>query len=1120
MSTNFEKLLVDTINLMVIEPSILFVGDDIDLADVNITDKPWSAIYTTQKNEKLIEFFKNDSRRVLEINEFKDIDELKFSRIDLPVVRLCGTSNFPIDAILQDQFQLAAIEKLPKLLSNYGHIFFTGRFSQDIVKNFCLKILEINRKQIVLMFGFSSERSENGYIQRIIDDEKAIPYESQINSMFIDIINEIESYNFNENKRETINSDVIFYMSGKPIAMGSNLDKEVLLNVRQFAQLLNVNDVERSNIFPPTETIQHFASFLQFSTTGFPQWYGYRENNCFHANRYFENELLERTKKILTYAATKERKGNPIMLRGQACCGKTNALSALAYRVFIEKRHPVLYIPESDINFYIDIEKDAYGNVMKKKTSSYEALEMLIRRIEEKSENPVPVLIVWDTACRNKRELQKASNLLFSLREDGRQVQIVCTGYSSLEDDEEINGHYSFIDVDIFLHNDEQCNEVKLIENLLIEKGGFQPADAKKYMDQYSAAENFFASLYMFREVHIDLKRRLRRENEGRIEDISEKIEEINKSTATERLKGVVAVQLLKYIDKFGWQISADSDEIEQEREVKSEERKKRLANIVCCIAFCTIYKEKLPVSIILRMLGDIDIPTTKVFDVIMNNSLLMHTVSPENDEPSVVVRSELEAQLILEEYKREKMDIVLQLIDYISPYNADELQLIKNIIRLIGPNNKNTKLSLWNQYNEEFDELLLKLSELRKKTLSEELILHEITLGREILKDNNRLNEVERKQRMADLIELANKAIEKHDSIKLDKFLSNVYVEWAQLCIRYSSLDPIYSKEVMFGDIERKLKLVINRYPKNGYAYSTYLWAGFRYAQSMEEADERKLELLEKLAAIRDVVEDELKDIDFDENILAEVDCLLDSSSVSEDRFLLSIEKGKAYGLYFKVRQIRGLGEDKLDYNSSIVDKKGYISRCRKIVKLLTDERYYRIAIQNPACLYALINTQWLLLTKEPIIPTNENVLVGLPEAKWRELYTLCKKYLDDVSNIRTARIVYLLALCAANLDDHRDECQDLFDEIRNAERFERRTLHIICDENKIPIKFCGRISGRYSIEKNRGFLYIDAVGISSPVFFRADKLGLRASQLRERMQLQDLCLATSFSGFQVCKV
>src|SRR5690606_24807418 len=104
------------------------------------------------------------------------------------------------------------------------------------------------------------------------------------------------------------------------------------------------------------------------------------------------------------------------------------------------------------------------------------------------------------------------------------------------------------------------------------------------------------------------------------------------------------------------------------------------------------------------------------------------------------------------------------------------------------------------------------------------------------------------------------------------------------------------------------------------------------------------------------------------------------------------------------------------------------------------------------------------------------------------------------ELSNIRPPHIVYLLALCCAQLEDYRQECDSLFEELRQGTSFEKRRLHILCDENGKPLSFSGRIDGRYDRRQNRGWINLKHAGFQKPVYFRAELIGRRADDLKQR--------------------
>ncbi|GHU72614.1 hypothetical protein AGMMS49992_08950 [Clostridia bacterium] len=625
--------------------------------------------------------------------------------------------------------------------------------------------------------------------------------------------------------------------------------------------------------------------------------------------------------------------------------------------------------------------------------------------------------------------------------------------------------------------------------------------------------------MYQFSALHLAIKRGLRREAEGNIEGTIKELAIISKEEADERLNSALVIQLRKLAEKFEWQIF-DTYNQEEEKDV----HKKELEDILCSIAFCKIYGEKLPISIALRMFGSVNDLSTRIFRAIMSNSLLLHS-SNLDGEPAVEIRSELEAKLLLDLYNRNHMDVLTNIIDHISPSgDRSEITAIQNMLRRIGPNNFRANVSLWRNDNQEFDSLIENLSQFRRKGGCYDLIIPEITLAREVSVRGEWLNDSERITRLNNLRVLAESYINDLVSDEMNASKANLYVEWALLCNRISEFAGTPSADYSFMGIERKMKQVIDKYPKNAFAYTAYLWAGVYAIESMTDED-NKIHSLKKLGETRDLVENEFKDArfddnsstKFDENVLAKIDTLIDKISLNEDRFEKSIEDGKAYGLYFKVKQISGIGKNRIYFNKPLTGSATSLKKCREILALLNDEKYRAIVEKDSACMYMFVNTLWLCSSKKPTIPQKEHECIGLAIESWIDIYNAAEIYLDELCIFRPPMIVYLLALCSAHIPEKRHECQKLFEELRKALTAEKRALYSICNQNGEPLKFTGRLRGHYNVERNQGYMTISDSGFSNEIFFRAEKIGRLANQLKDNEIFYDISVSTSFSGFQI---
>ena len=89
-----------------------------------------------------------------------------------------------------------------------------------------------------------------------------------------------------------------------------------------------------------------FSNFLESSASLGPQWYGYLPQSTFYVKRSYEDALVQLVRKMLdgrsiTGSSSVNR---PIILAGDPGSSKSITLGALAYRIFNEKIHPVIYI--------------------------------------------------------------------------------------------------------------------------------------------------------------------------------------------------------------------------------------------------------------------------------------------------------------------------------------------------------------------------------------------------------------------------------------------------------------------------------------------------------------------------------------------------------------------------------------------------------------------------------------------------------------------------------------------------------------------------------------------------------------------------------------------------------
>ena len=133
-----------------------------------------------------------------------------------------------------------------------------------------------------------------------------------------------------------------------------------MLETNPFAVLLNVELLNEVKI-PQNMYKDYFYMFLKNSVRE-PQWYGYSYG--FNIHRNFEDILYQKVKKGLENVGRPDNKS--LLVVGQTGTGKSISLAAVAFKIFNEKKYPVIYINDPDVNFYSSYEYKSQTSHFKK----------------------------------------------------------------------------------------------------------------------------------------------------------------------------------------------------------------------------------------------------------------------------------------------------------------------------------------------------------------------------------------------------------------------------------------------------------------------------------------------------------------------------------------------------------------------------------------------------------------------------------------------------------------------------------------------------------------------------------------------------------------------------------
>ena len=188
-----------------------------------------------------------------------------------------------------------------------------------------------------------------------------------------------------------------------------------------------------------------------------------------------------------------------------------------------------------------------------------------------------------------------------------------------------------------------------------------------------------------------------------------------------------------------------------------------------------------------MRLLGAYSLDTSKILKLILGNALIREI---ETVEGSVLrIRSQLEANLLLKEYEWDTFELIVAMLHHVSSGSLREQRLIQGIIRKTAPTIKESNQSLWRQ-DFFFPKFMLLVDELRKYRKQSENRNSEFNFNgnhvgtRNMQRQRWDRTEDERISFLSEMHEMAEREIKRRESEKMNRFISNLYVEWANLSI------------------------------------------------------------------------------------------------------------------------------------------------------------------------------------------------------------------------------------------------------------------------------------------------------------------------------------------------
>lgn len=1061
-----------------IEQSILFLGEQFDSRNnQEVLDFKWNCVFTSLKGKQLADKLSNDTRRVKEVISEEQIQSSALDKKFLHIVRLYGCGNEDINSDLEkddmDDNAQILMRRMVEIIKRQGIILIDGYSDNDIlpIKELRRAIRKLNQGQHqVFWFSYNKDR-ENEYVNDLINDGIVYTFQDSLSVYFREYFDkdnaDFITYDIDKSK------NVHIFINGKP----EILDKKDLFESENFSTLLHF-DLLNETIIPPHMYKDYFYLFLKNSIRE-PQWYGYRYN--FNLERYYEDTLLKCVNKCL------EKVSNPkvrsIMISGQTGSGKSIALASLAYKVFNEKKYPVIFMNDPNLVFSNYIHNTEKG-IIKEGSVIFNALDALIKNLEDKGAKAV--LLIWDTSSySNGRE--KNYKLYQALLARGRKVFLVSTSYEIYdhevahflsEDDMEMveeiiyKQKFSEIKVSVKMEN-ENANELQKLKDILVTRGGISESRVEILLNSYdSRTDNFLALLYRFFEnIRNDLAQGVYREANMNIKELDKVIDN---SIWVENSVSVFAEALLK----AGVQIQENNNE---NREDGLRIAVNQFARI---LAVCSQFKLKVPYDLALRILGTYD---PKIINLLMKSSFFVITEKYDGDY-EISIRTPLEAELFLISKQIAEIDQIHDIVQLISMIKIKgeygqqtEVKLVESIIRIIGPNNKQNNKRYRCGYNYIIDELC----RIREEDGINEphLIAQEITFMREYYGKNENLSINDRIIWLEKAIDIADHAIADMGIYGGVGIRNSLIVEATNskliLCQIKDNIDINTYRE-----IKRDLQEVIRYDYQNIHAYVTLLRSSISEYKNCAD-DIKTVEMMKTMCSLVDQINCENKDVadsSYFQQGVTEIYGLLDNTEIQMNYVDELAQNGSAAGLYVLARKL--IRDNGVDYNKC-VNNKIHIEACRSVYSLFNNSQYKAVVSGSASCQYMLLNITWLIYNKEPIFQDEECWLTRMSDDQWLEILNICTHYIDTFlnsgfnTNQSGKNIRYLQALCFAQLKQYK-ECLVALKSIGEDSTLGIRriyTKHMICEPDGTPRKFKGTL-GKYNVLEGRGYGYIEEFG------------------------------------------
>lgn len=1037
---------------------------------------PWSGIYTSAIDTIWRQAFQTEWRELEPIFEerYRPIDLRNRFRLHCTYLFGCvdqaeNNKRPPLtlyEWLERKQVAVEIARRLPEVLTPFGVLLIEGYAADKDwfkIEDLLPIINNLNSGQAHL-FSATAEIRNNPYIAHLVGQNKLLLYEEGL-AHFLHKGQELGILDLGKKPGEDY---------------GHNLsieDRRVSVPPKIWRRVSRSAAIMEESMFPPVEEkspetrYELYRNFLSQSNAK-AQWQGYVAG--FNFLRDFEDELY---KKVHSHLKSREQQTEPIILHGQTGTGKTIALQALAYKVFKERKHPVLFIErrsQRPSDFNADIEAFC-------EWAENEQVDI----IPDENKSITSTLIIWDGMV----ELERYYELQQHLNGRGRKAVVVGSHY--FIDTGSINPHNprlirrtrNFIEATPSLSIGEN-GEVSRLTGYL---KSIDPALNKmnqlfSQLLQEQEDTTFLVALYrLLPATHRQLQAGVSNEVIFTEQELRRQIRTVQPDA------GTMAYALCK----AGLITPEELINSPEPRDI-GDEKMDDLQELIGLIMVPGRFGLKVPIDLLLRALGKAMIldfvNLLKRIDLFRWEDQIGNiSIGPRNAlEARIIVSSRLGAAQTEIAFVRQLLLAVKDSNDFLE---NPEVQFAVDLIRSIGPNNEQE----YAYFAPHFQALADVLTTLREKynVQHARLMLQEASLLREAVKWRSRpgqtLPDADALLEKAEaVLHLALEHLQK-EGRATNQFSGFIYVELSsnlgsknqQLL---SSTEPEQAI-FFFKEIRHNIFKVLSIDPRNYHAIDVLCWTSRDILKSpalnldISFRSEVEADLLYIFAVAETEEFDPLQQIRLQQR-RQEIGQLLGDNELSEDAFRKLSEKGSCAGYYLKASHIAG----RLPTDQPLSEEQG--ARCQEAVDYL--DSVYDVIKHDGRCLNLLLRLWWMSKTGKAIFSSEERQTVAFDLKDWRKCLTVISDIKATGDLYTNPRLEYLHGLAVFHIGSFRNALQIFRDLERESEyQGRRRIVRSYLASNALgnPVKYDGTV---YSVEGNKGLVYVPMLRDKIPFFPR----------------------------------